>query len=116
MPRPGRAPLSSACMMSRLVTRPASPEPLSAAISIPCSAAILRTRGEDFVRSRPSNVEAAALAGAPAVEVALVAAPAGDGACVGAADGCWAAEAGVVACELGGAPAVTGADFAPFPA
>src|SRR4030095_5326634 len=44
-----------ACMMSRLVTRPAIPLPCRPAISIPCSAAIFRTSGEDLVRSRSST-------------------------------------------------------------
>ena len=43
------------CSMSRLVTRPWMPVPCIAAISMPCSAAILRTSGEDLVRSRSSK-------------------------------------------------------------
>jgi hypothetical protein len=42
------------CMMSRLVTRPAMPLPCRFEISMPCSAAILRTSGDDLVRSRSS--------------------------------------------------------------
>src|SRR3954466_12201293 len=41
--------------MSRLVTRPATPDPWSDEILTPCSAAILRTSGEDLVRTRSSN-------------------------------------------------------------
>src|SRR5262247_3110423 len=41
--------------MSFLVTRPEIPVPVRPAISTPCSAAILRTTGEDLVRSRSSR-------------------------------------------------------------
>src|SRR2546423_12968412 len=41
--------------MSRLVTRPATPVPCSDAMLTPCSAAILRTSGDDFVRTRSSK-------------------------------------------------------------
>src|SRR5580765_6839294 len=50
----GGAPDSITCMMSRLVTRPAMPLPCRFEISMPCSAAILRTSGDDFVRSLSS--------------------------------------------------------------
>src|SRR5207237_10107307 len=49
------APGSMKPSMSRLVTRPATPEPCSEAMFTPCSAAIFRTSGEDFVRTRSSN-------------------------------------------------------------
>src|SRR5213083_2558905 len=41
--------------MSRLVTLPAMPLPCIPEISMPCSAAILRTSGDDLVRRRSSN-------------------------------------------------------------
>src|ERR1051325_2144306 len=44
--------------MSFLVTRPLRPVPSSLEISTPCSCAILRTRGLDFVRRRSSTVAA----------------------------------------------------------
>src|SRR5690349_19098735 len=47
--------------MSFLVTRPASPVPGTALISTLCSAAILRTTGVDFRRSRSSIVSDAPL-------------------------------------------------------
>src|SRR6218665_3211733 len=42
------------------VTRPAMPLPVMAASSTPCSAAILRTSGDDLVRTRSSNEPAGA--------------------------------------------------------
>src|SRR2546423_14357175 len=58
--RPGAAPVAGAPdsmkpSMSRLVTRPATPEPCSDAMLTPCSAAIFLTSGDDFVRTRSSN-------------------------------------------------------------
>src|ERR1043165_8891884 len=44
--------------MSFLVTRPLRPVPSSLEMSTPCSCAILRTRGLDFVRRRSSTVAA----------------------------------------------------------
>src|SRR2546423_14703325 len=41
--------------MSLFVTRPATPDPCSDDMLTPCSAAILRTSGDDFVRTRSSN-------------------------------------------------------------
>ena len=64
--------------MSRLVTRPATPDPCKAAMFTPCSAAIFLTSGEDFVRTRSSN------------EFPL---PEWDAAMAGA-DGCWRAAVG----------------------
>src|SRR5690349_23053465 len=49
------APLSTNERMSFLVTRPEMPVPLSWAISMPCSFAMLRTTGDDFVRRRDSK-------------------------------------------------------------
>ena len=43
-----RRPTRGSCRRSRLVTRPAMPEPVMAAISTPCSAAMRRTRGDDL--------------------------------------------------------------------
>ena len=42
--------------MSFFVTRPLMPVPCSAVMSTPCSAAIFRTTGDDFVRRRSSTV------------------------------------------------------------
>src|SRR2546423_7639091 len=58
--RPGVAPVagtpdSMRPSMSRLVTRPATPEPCSDAMLTLCSAAIFLTSGDDFVRTRSSN-------------------------------------------------------------
>src|SRR5205814_1128481 len=58
--RPAAAPVAGAPdsmkpSMSRLVTRPATPEPCSDAMLTPCSAAIFLTSGDDFVRTRSSN-------------------------------------------------------------
>src|SRR5262249_5561977 len=80
------------------VTRPAIPEPLSALISIPCSAAIRRTSGEDLVRRRSSS------------ELPFPCAAAGAaGGCVGA-EGGGAAAAG--ADGVGAAAAAAGAGAA----
>jgi hypothetical protein len=49
-------PDSMKLRMSFLVTRPLRPVPSSCEISTPCSCAILRTSGLDFVRRRSSAV------------------------------------------------------------
>src|SRR5215207_1453888 len=61
--------------MSRFVTRPAIPLPCIVAISTPCSAAIFRTSGDDFVRTRSSK------------ELPLLRGDAAAGAAIGFGDG-----------------------------
>src|SRR6185437_1788236 len=51
-------PLARCSSRSRLVTRPAMPLPLRPVMSTPCSAAILRTSGDDLERSLPSKESA----------------------------------------------------------
>ena len=85
--------------MSFFVTRPARPLPLKPVSSIPCSAAIFRTSGDDFVRSRSSNE--------PGVDGAVTSAGLGGA-------GLGARGAGVAPCVADGAavvpsPAGTGA-------
>src|SRR5580704_6201 len=87
--------------MSRFVTRPAIPEPLNDPSSIPCSAAILRTRGDDLVRTRSSNDAPLPLPTAAGAAATDLAATAGAG-----------VAAGVPAGAPAGAPAGTAAGTA----
>jgi hypothetical protein len=61
--------------MSSLVTRPWRPVPGTWCTSTLCSAAILRTSGVDFVRSRSSSVCGPSPGGAPADGAGAAAAP-----------------------------------------
>ena len=62
LPKPPGAPDSMKLRMSFLVTRPLIPVPSSCLRSMPCSSAILRTRGLDFERRNSSAVAPASWA------------------------------------------------------
>src|SRR5665213_227901 len=102
-PVPERAEGPAARWLSKscLVTRPAIPLPFSPAMFTPCSAAILRTRGDDLERRRPSKVSADASGGADDATVTR----SGEGAPAGATDGATDAGAGAQRFALAADPA-----------
>src|SRR5881275_665720 len=77
--------------MSFLVTRPDAPVPSSCEMSMPCSRAMLRTKGLDFVRRNSSTVCAPPLPRACALDVCADA-PCAAG--CGAVTACGGVEAG----------------------
>src|SRR5687767_2309889 len=98
-------PDSRNCMMSLLVTLPEMPVPGTPVISTPCSAAIFRTSGEDFVRKRSSRdaplPPTAALCSRPVARDSSMACPLG---ALEAAAGCF----GGGDDDVADAPAVAG--------
>ena len=96
-------PPSMKAMMSSRVTRPPAPEPVTRAMSTPCSAAIFRTSGVERVLSRSSRVSSPPAAGAGGAGAGAGAAGAGaseaGGARSGAASGAGAAGASDTAAD-----------------
>src|SRR6185312_14285602 len=107
----GAGPLARCSSRSRLVTRPAMPLPFRPVISTPCSAAILRTSGDDLERRRPSNESGVALEPLPLPWAGgALAAAVATGAATPAAATARAGDAAAGAAAAGAA-AATGAPF-----